>query len=495
MGNCVGYNSSRSKTFNKATGTNSSAATTAVNRLPQSNSKRNANVQYFVKSSFNDMYFKHKDSSSALPLPRTVENNNNDVNFVIDKNQSALLRQHISSHPVAHGDHHHSVVGQLFVALYDYDARTSEDLTITKGEILEIVDDSEGAWWLARSKSTGLQGYIPSNFIAELQSLQSEPWYFPSVRRMDAEKLLLHSINDHGSFLIRDSESRKNDFSLSIRDNDAVKHYRIRQCGENRFYIARRVTFHSLQELVDHYSKRADGLCVNLRKPCTRIEVPSTEGLSYNTVDKWEIDRHQIRLIRKLGQGQFGDVYEGLWNHAVKVAVKMLKSGSMNRMDFLSEAQIMKRLRHPKLIQLFAVCTLEEPIYIVTELMANGSLHDFLQTSRGKQLSIPVLIDMGAQVSSGMAYLETQNYIHRDLAARNILVSENLSVKIADFGLARLIKEYQGGVYDAKEGSKFPIKWTAPEAALYNKFTIKSDVWSFGILLTELITYGRTPYP
>lgn len=101
---------------------------------------------------------------------------------------------------------------------------------------------------------------------------------------------------------------------------------------------------------------------------------------------------------------------------------------------------------------------------------------------------------MAAQTASGMAYLETQNYIHRDLAARNILVGDNLTCKVADFGLARVIQDSQE-IYQAQEGAKFPIKWTAPEAALYNKFTIKSDVWSFGILLTELVTYGRIPYP
>ncbi len=166
-------------------------------------------------------------------------------------------------------------------------------------------------------------------------------------------------------------------------------------------------------------------------------------------------------------------------------------SGTMDPRDFLTEAQIMKKLRHPKLIQLYAVCTLEEPIYIITELMKNGSLLEFLQ-GKGRTLKLPQLIDMAAQIASGMAYLESQNYIHRDLAARNVLVGENNIVKIADFGLARLIKEDE---YEARVGARFPIKWTAPEAANYSKFSIKSDVWSFGILLTELVTYGRIPYP
>ncbi|GFT44126.1 tyrosine-protein kinase Src42A, partial [Nephila pilipes] len=93
-------------------------------------------------------------------------------------------------------------------------------------------------------------------------------WYFGKIKRIEAEKKLLLPENEHGAFLIRDSESRRNDFSLSVRDGDTVKHYRIRQLDEGGFFIARRTAFRTLQELVEHYSKDADGLCVNLRKPC-----------------------------------------------------------------------------------------------------------------------------------------------------------------------------------------------------------------------------------
>lgn len=111
-----------------------------------------------------------------------------------------------------------------------------------------------------------------------------------------------------------------------------------------------------------------------------QIVKPEPDGLSHNLVDQWEIARRDIQLIRRLGHGQFGDVWEGLWNDHVAVAVKTLKPGSMNPNDFLAEASIMKKLRHSNLIQLFAVCTIEEPIYIVTELMKNGSLLDYLQS-------------------------------------------------------------------------------------------------------------------
>lgn len=120
---------------------------------------------------------------------------------------------------------------------------------------------------------------------------------------------------------------------------------------------------------------------------CWQVEKPVTEGLSHRTRDQWEIDRSSLKFLRKLGQGQFGEVWEGLWNNTTPVAIKTLKPGTMDPKDFLAEAQIMKKLRHAKLIQLYAVCTMEEPIYIITELMRNGSLLEFLQGNSDRSCS------------------------------------------------------------------------------------------------------------
>uniref|UniRef100_A0A8D3EF77 Tyrosine-protein kinase n=1 Tax=Scophthalmus maximus TaxID=52904 RepID=A0A8D3EF77_SCOMX len=362
----------------------------------------------------------------------------------------------------------------FFVALYDYEARTSDDLTFKKGDRFQIINNT---------KPLDLQ-------LLSLMCFYR--WYFGKMGRKDAERLLLNTGNHRGTFLVRESETTKGAYSLSIRDwdeakGDNVKHYKIRKLDNGGYYITTRAQFDTLQKLVKHYSEHADGLCHRLTTVCPTVK-PQTQGLAK---DAWEIPRESLRLELKLGQGCFGEVWMGTWNGTTKVAIKTLKPGTMSPEAFLQEAQIMKKLRHDKLVPLYAVVS-EEPIYIVTEYMARGSLLDFLKEGDGKFLKLVLLVDMAAKIADGMAFIEGMNYIHRDLRAANILVGDNLVCKIADFGLARLIEDNE---YTARQGAKFPIKWTAPEAALYGRFTIKSDVWSFGILLTELVTKGRVPYP
>lgn len=305
---------------------------------------------------------------------------------------------------------------------------------------------------------------------------------------------LCHNSTKWALFLIRESESRRGDYSLSVKDAEGVKHYRIRKLdGNTGYYIAPRAVFGTLEQLVQHYQVQADGLCCQLTCPVQTMEgAPVTEGLSYR--DEWEIPREDLTLIREIGSGQFGCVYEGKWGKAHQVAVKQLKKGMMDSSDFLREARIMKDLRHPRLIQLYAVVTVSEPILIVTELMINGALNKYLQTPAGQTLAQKELVSMAEMIADGMSYLESKSYIHRDLAARNILVGRHNVCKVADFGLARFLVgsgEYQPRDHQAR----LPIKWLAPEAAHYNRFSTKSDVWAFGVVLMEIITRGRVPYP
>ncbi|NXH47301.1 HCK kinase, partial [Dicaeum eximium] len=384
-----------------------------------------------------------------------------------------------------------SLGDSVVLALYDYEAMNAGDLSFQKGERMKVLEKS-GEWWQARSLVTGYEGFIPSNYVAQVNSLETEEWFFKDISRKDAERQLLGPGNVIGSFMIRDSETTKGSYSLSVRDGDelrggAVKHYKIRTLDSGGFYISPRNNFNTLQELVQHYKGQSDGLCQKLTHPC-RVPKPQKPWEK----DAWEIPRESLSLERKLGAGQFGEVWMAMYNKHTRVAVKTMKPGSMSLEAFLEEANLMKTLQHDKLVKLHAVVTREEPIFIITEFMEKGSLLDFLKSDEGKTLPLPKLIDFSAQIAEGMAFIEKRNYIHRDLRAANILVSAVLVCKIADFGLARVIEDTE---YTAREGAKFPIKWTAPEAINYGSFTIKSDVWSFGILLTEIITYGRIPYP
>ncbi|KAJ8395436.1 hypothetical protein AAFF_G00031700 [Aldrovandia affinis] len=377
----------------------------------------------------------------------------------------------------------------LFVALYDFVASGDNTLSITKGEKLRVLGyNQNGEWSEVRSKNG--QGWVPSNYITPVNSLEKHSWYHGPVSRSAAEYLLSSLIN--GSFLVRESESSPGQLSISLRYEGRVYHYRINTASDGKVYVTAESRFSTLAELVHHHSTVADGLVTTLHYPAPKCNKPTVYGVS-PIHDKWEMERTDITMKHKLGGGQYGEVYVGVWKkYNLTVAVKTLKEDTMEVEEFLKEASVMKEVKHPNLVQLLGVCTLEPPFYIVTEYMPHGNLLDYLRECDREEVNAVVLLYMATQISSAMEYLEKKNFIHRDLAARNCLVGENHVVKVADFGLSRLMT---GDTYTAHAGAKFPIKWTAPESLAYNTFSIKSDVWAFGVLLWEIATYGMSPYP
>ncbi|XP_042780815.1 tyrosine-protein kinase ABL2 isoform X7 [Panthera pardus] len=377
----------------------------------------------------------------------------------------------------------------LFVALYDFVASGDNTLSITKGEKLRVLGyNQNGEWSEVRSKNG--QGWVPSNYITPVNSLEKHSWYHGPVSRSAAEYLLSSLIN--GSFLVRESESSPGQLSISLRYEGRVYHYRINTTTDGKVYVTAESRFSTLAELVHHHSTVADGLVTTLHYPAPKCNKPTVYGVS-PIHDKWEMERTDITMKHKLGGGQYGEVYVGVWKkYSLTVAVKTLKEDTMEVEEFLKEAAVMKEIKHPNLVQLLGVCTLEPPFYIVTEYMPYGNLLDYLRECNRDEVTAVVLLYMATQISSAMEYLEKKNFIHRDLAARNCLVGENHVVKVADFGLSRLMT---GDTYTAHAGAKFPIKWTAPESLAYNTFSIKSDVWAFGVLLWEIATYGMSPYP
>ncbi|XP_006795641.1 ephrin type-A receptor 5 isoform X1 [Neolamprologus brichardi] len=211
-----------------------------------------------------------------------------------------------------------------------------------------------------------------------------------------------------------------------------------------------------------------------------------------------EIDVSYISIERIIGAGEFGEVCSGPLRlpgkREIQVAIKTLKAGytEQQRRDFLWEASIMGQFNHPNIIRLEGVVTKSKPVMIITEYMENGSLDTFLKKNDG-QFTVIQLVGMLRGIASGMRYLSDMGYVHRDLAARNILVNSNLVCKVSDFGLSRVLEDDPEAAYTTR-GGKIPIRWTAPEAIAYRKFTSASDVWSYGIVMWEVMSYGERPY-
>ncbi|XP_018565011.1 fibroblast growth factor receptor homolog 1-like isoform X2 [Anoplophora glabripennis] len=230
----------------------------------------------------------------------------------------------------------------------------------------------------------------------------------------------------------------------------------------------------------------------------------------------WEIPRDMLCLGKNLGEGAFGKVVKAEAVSLLKpgstsiVAVKMLKEGHTDNemMDLVSEMEMMKMIgKHINIINLLGCCTQGGPLYVVVEYAPYGNLRDFLRQHRPssgyeqplgektekKTLTQKDLVSFAYQVAKGMEYLASRRCIHRDLAARNVLVSDNYILKIADFGLARDV--HCNDYYRKTTDGRLPVKWMAPEALFHRVYTTQSDVWSYGILLWEIMTLGGTPYP
>ncbi|KAH9362318.1 hypothetical protein HPB48_002296 [Haemaphysalis longicornis] len=226
------------------------------------------------------------------------------------------------------------------------------------------------------------------------------------------------------------------------------------------------------------------------------------------SLDGWELPRDHIVINRKLGEGAFGTVFGGealvteqCWQ---AVAVKTLKVNAHveEKLDFLSEAEMMKRFDHKNIVRLLGVCTTGEPVYTVMEFMLYGDLKTYLLARRhlvkecdrnkSEEVSDRCLTAMALDVARGLSYLADLKYVHRDLACRNCLVNAGRTVKIGDFGMCRPM--YDSDYYRFNKRGMLPVRWMAPESLNDGIFTTMSDVWSYGVLLYEIVTFASFPY-
>ncbi|XP_053152597.1 tyrosine-protein kinase SYK isoform X2 [Hemicordylus capensis] len=383
------------------------------------------------------------------------------------------------------------------------------------------------------------------------------PWFHGMISREESEHRVLLGKRINGKFLIRERDNNGS-YALCLLNEGKVAHYRIDKDKRGKLSIPDGKKFDTLCQLMEHYSYKADGLLRIITEPVPNpnlhlengifgqgpplpkhrnkaaLSLPSQsddsalpqphktyepswgrrgddrEALPMDTevyespyADPEEVKAKNVTLDRnlltleeqELGSGNFGTVKKGSYEMKKGkkvVAVKILKNESNDpslKDELLREANVMQQLDNPYIVRMIGICEAESWM-LVMEMAELGPLNKYLLKNR--DVTEKNIIELTHQVSMGMKYLEENNFVHRDLAARNVLLVTQHYAKISDFGLSKALGS--NDYYKAEHCGKWPIKWYAPECINFYKFSSKSDVWSFGVLMWEAFSYGQKPY-
>ncbi|XP_075240729.1 tyrosine-protein kinase yes-like [Convolutriloba macropyga] len=391
-------------------------------------------------------------------------------------------------------------------AIFTFTAENNElesnEVDLVKGRIYQLIDSNVDEWFRVQDPITFRRGFAPAKFLQPAHLKVEPDWFFGEIDRTKAIEILQLQMHKKGNFIVRAS-SKQGCFALSLRcldddpyDRQAIKHYAINITEEGEYFLNEKNKFKSMEEFLNYYSGHTGGMEVPLTSPCSKEKPPVPNRIKRDMAGLSQLPKERIRFEgeKPLGSGFFGEVWKARIDSR-SVAVKTLTNQSAeSRQSFLKEAENMNKYRHENLVDFVCVSYDERSnkIYLVSEFMGGGDLHAFLskRRKRNERFHNDYLLKIGMQVLEGMVYLESQSAVHRDLRAQNVLVGDNDDVfKISDFGLLR-----DDNTKDVH--TKFPIRWTAPEAIKDStRFSTKSDVWSFGILMIEVMSMGINPYP